>query len=30
VTWLSVRLPSPDCATFLEHVERFGKEVIGA
>jgi probable F420-dependent oxidoreductase len=30
VTWLSVRLPAPDRATFLEHVARFGTEVIGA
>jgi hypothetical protein len=30
VTWLSVRLPAPDRLTFLEHVARFGTEVIGA
>jgi alkanesulfonate monooxygenase SsuD/methylene tetrahydromethanopterin reductase-like flavin-dependent oxidoreductase (luciferase family) len=30
VTWLSVRLPAPDRATFLENVAQFGTEVIGA
>jgi probable F420-dependent oxidoreductase len=30
VTWLSVRLPAPDLATFLRHVARFGSDVIGA
>jgi len=29
VTWLAIRLPSPDRATFLRNVERFGDEVIG-
>jgi probable F420-dependent oxidoreductase len=28
VTWLSIRLPSPSRAGFLENVERFGAEVI--
>jgi hypothetical protein len=30
VTWLSIRLPAPDRAAFLELAERFGKEVIDA
>jgi probable F420-dependent oxidoreductase len=28
VTWLSVKLRSPDRATYLDYIERFGKEVI--
>jgi probable F420-dependent oxidoreductase len=28
VTWLSIKLPSPDRATLLDYMERFGKEVI--
>jgi probable F420-dependent oxidoreductase len=30
VTWLSVKLRSPSRGVFLDYVERFGKEVIGA
>jgi hypothetical protein len=28
VTWLSVRLPAPSRAGYLENVERFGAEVV--
>ncbi|HEV8296524.1 MAG TPA: TIGR03619 family F420-dependent LLM class oxidoreductase [Acidimicrobiales bacterium] len=30
VTWLSVKLRSPDRGVFLDYIERFGKEVINA
>jgi hypothetical protein len=30
VTWLSIRLPSPSRHAFLEHVARFGDELIPA
>jgi probable F420-dependent oxidoreductase len=30
VTWLSVKLRSPDRATLLDYIERFGKDVIAA
>ena len=30
VTWVSVRLPAPSRAVFLEHVLRFGAEIIAA
>jgi len=30
VTWLSVKLRSPDRATFLDNIERFGKDVLAA